>query len=529
MSKSFKALFKVSLSQSFDFRRKDKAKNASILVPLILIFIFGLFLSTIYSFIFSIGLYSAGYVEKINLVLYAMAGLSSMLALVTGITKVKGALFGGYDYDLLASLPIAKKNIIFVKFISLYLMQAFYTFIFVFPATMIVTILGKNPLWVLDGFLLIVFTPIVPLFLAGLLGTLVSFISDRFKFGNIISIIFYIAFLGAVMYSSFIMNSSNSGDEMDVTGILNLLNVFGWFNPSTKLFSLNYVILPHLIYVAANLCLLGAMVWLFARCYDSIHFLMTATRSHQKYVEKDIKQKGQFKALLILDFKRYFSSKMYLLNTMTGGVISILCLVVMIVTFQSIDDPQAIVILNQIAPFFVLLIVWCIGMSVPSAVAINFEGKTMWQMKSLPISYKLYAKSKIVMSYLILAPFVLIASSVLTAFMEKNFINIFTAFVLPQIYLFSMCSIAFWINSVFYKLKWSNETEAVKNSAGMLISMLIDFVYTALLCVVLIIPGIFGYFFVGAILTILIVLIVAISFYSIVRKTCSRNINAIEV
>ena len=153
----------------------------------------------------------------------------------------------------------------------------------------------------------------------------------------------------------------------------------------------------------------------------------------------------------------------------------------------------------------------------------------MWQMKSLPISYKLYAKSKIVMSYLILAPFVLIASSVLTVFMEKNFINIFTAFVLPQIYLFSMCSIAFWINSVFYKLKWSNETEAVKNSAGMLISMLIDFVYTALLCVVLIIPGIFGYFFVGAILTILIVLIVAISFYSIVRKTCSRNINAIEV
>ncbi|MDE5546956.1 MAG: hypothetical protein K2I88_05780 [Anaeroplasmataceae bacterium] len=529
MSKSFKSLFKVSLSQSFDFRRKDKAKNASILVPLILIFIFGTLLSAIYSFIFSITLYSSEYKSQMNIVLYAMAGLSSLLALVTGVTKVKGTLFGGNDYDLLASLPVSKKSIIFVKLISLYLMQTFYTIIFVLPATLIVTILGKQPLWLLDGVLLILFSPIIPLFFAGVFGTIVSFISDRFRFGNIISVIFYIAFLGVVMYSSFILNSSGNGDEMDVSGILNLLNIFGWFNPATKLLTLNYLILPQVIYGVLNLCLLGGMIWLFAHCYDSIHFLMTATKSHQKYVEKNIKQKGQFMALLALDFKRYFSSKMYLLNTITGGVMSILCLVIMIVTFRSIDNPEAITILNQIAPFFVLLIVWCIGMSVPSAVAINFEGKTMWQMKSLPINYKQYAKSKILMSYLILAPFVLIASCVLTIFTEKNFINIFTAFVLPQIYLFSMSCIAFWINSMFYKLKWSNETEAVKNSAGMLISMLIDFAYTAVLCVVLILPGILGYFFIGAILTLCIVSVVAISFYVIVKKTCCRNINIIEV
>ncbi|MDE7095650.1 MAG: hypothetical protein K2O23_04095, partial [Anaeroplasmataceae bacterium] len=120
MSKSFKALFKVGLSQSFDFRRKDKVKNASILVPLILIFIFGTFLSFIYGLIFSLALYSAGYGAQVNHVLYAMTGLSSLLALVTGITKVKGTLFGGNDYDLLASLPVSKKSIIFVKLASLY-------------------------------------------------------------------------------------------------------------------------------------------------------------------------------------------------------------------------------------------------------------------------------------------------------------------------------------------------------------------------------------------------------------------------
>ncbi|MCM1131574.1 MAG: hypothetical protein NC310_06005 [Roseburia sp.] len=529
MSKSFNALFKVGLSQSFDFRRKDKAKNASILVPLILIFVFGSLLSGIYSFIFSIALYSGGYKDQINLVLYAMTGLSSMLALVTGITKVKGTLFGGNDYDLLASLPISKKSIIFIKLASLYLMQVFYAIIFVLPATAMVTIIGKQPLWLLEGLLLILFSPIIPLLLAGIFGTIVSFISDHFRFGNVISVIFYVAFLGVVMYSSFILNSSGNGEETDLTGILSLLNIFGWFNPSTKLLTLQLTGLSYLLYIGIHLLLLGGMIWLFAKCYDPIHFLMTATKSHQKYVEKEIKQKGQFKALLVLDFKRYFSSKMYLLNTITGGIIATLCIIVMVVTFKSIDDPEAMDILNMMAPYFVLLIVWCVGMSVPSAVAVNFEGKTMWQMKSLPINYKQYAKSKIFMSYIILMPFVLVASSVLTIYIEKNFINIFTTFVLPQIYLFSMCCIGFWINTMFYKLKWSNETEAVKNSAGMLISMLIDFAYTIMLCIVLIVPGLFGYFIIGAILAMLLVLGIAIIFYAIVRKTCEHNLNNIEV
>ncbi|MDE6660386.1 MAG: hypothetical protein K2J93_01015 [Anaeroplasmataceae bacterium] len=529
MSKSFKALFKVGLAQSFDFRRKDKVKNSSILVPLILIFIFGLFLSFIYGLIFSMALYSAGYGAQINLVLYAMTGLSSLLALVTGVTKVKGTLFGGNDYDLLASLPVSKKSIIFVKLASLYLMQVFYAIIFILPTTLIITVIGKQPLWLLDGLLLILLSPILPLMLAGVFGTLVSLISDRFKFGNIISVIFYIAFLGVVMYSSFVLNNTGKGEEADVTGILNLITIFGWLNPSTKLLTLKFMIVPQLFYIGANLLLLGGMIWLFAMCYEPIHFLMTATKSHQKYVEKNIKQKGQFKALLALDFKRYFSSKMYLLNTITGGIISTFCIIVMVVSFQAIDDPEAIAILNQISQYFVLLIVWCIGMSVPSAVAINFEGKSMWQMKSLPISYTQYSKSKILMSYLILMPFVIVASSVLTVYIEKNFINIFTTFVLPQIYLFSMCCIAFWINTMFYKLKWSSETEAVKNSAGVLISMLIDFVYTIVLLVILIVPGLFGYFYIGAILDILFVLVVAITFFTVVKKTCYRNINAIEV
>ncbi|MDE7264166.1 MAG: hypothetical protein K2N64_05855 [Anaeroplasmataceae bacterium] len=529
MSKSFKALLKVSLAQSFDFRRKDKIKNASLLIPLALIFISGAFISTLYSLVFGLALVSADGKAYLDLILYAMAGIASMLAIVTGMTKVKGALFGGNDYDLLASMPISKKSIIFVKFFSLYLMQAFYTVIIVLPSTIVITILGQQPIWLLDGILLILFTPVLPLFFAGIIGLFIGLFSDRFKFGNIISILFYIIFLGAVMYSSFSLNRIGNQEEQNISGIIHSLTIFGWINPSTKLLGLDYVILPRLFYVVVNFIGLGFMIWIFAKGYDYFHFLMTSTRSSQVYVEKSTKQKGQFKALLYLDFKRYFSSKMYLMNTITGGVMCVLCIVVMIVSFQSIQNPETITILNEISCYFVLIVTWCVGMAVPSAVAINFEGKTMWQMKSLPIQFKQYSLSKILMSYLVLAPFVLVSSVVLTIYVKKTILTIFVTILLPQIYLFSMCCLGFLINTYFYKLKWTNETEAVKNSAGMLISMLVDLFYTGILCIAFIVPGFLGYYVIGAILSLVVVIAMSFLFYFLVSKTCEHNIGAIEV
>ncbi|MDE7161204.1 MAG: hypothetical protein K2N65_00430, partial [Anaeroplasmataceae bacterium] len=310
MNKPFKALLKVGLMQSFDFRKKDKVRNASLLIPLILIFFFGSLLSLMFSLSFSFILIDTGNKEQLNLILYAMAGMSSMLALTTGVTKTKGTLFGGNDYDMLASLPIPKKNIIFVKLLSLYLVQAFYSVIMVLPVTIVVAVMGQQPILLLDGIMCMLLCPILPLILSGILGLLIGFISDRFKFGNIITVLFYIAFLGVVMYTSFVLNSNHGGEEYDPTSTLNLLNVFGWFNPTTKLLMLNFVVLPRLLFVVINLVILAATIWLFAKCYDYFHFLMTTTHSHQKYIAKEHKQKGQFKALFLLDIKRYFSSKM---------------------------------------------------------------------------------------------------------------------------------------------------------------------------------------------------------------------------
>lgn len=524
MSREFKALFKISLKQSFDLRRKNnRQKNSSLLSILLIILIAGSILSGFYGYTFY--MVAKEFALDFKNIIYAMAGLASLICLTTSIPKVKSTLFGGKDYDLLASMPIKKSYIIFVKFFSLYLMELLYSFIFVIPSSLIIAIMSKEYLILVDGLMLLFILPVVPLLAAGIIGLFIGLIADRFKFGNLITIILYVGVLGLIMYSSYLGNSTNA----DAANMDSFFDIYCWFNPSTKLLCLPYPGLNYLIYIGTNLIILILIIMVFAKCYDYFHFLMTSTKSNRKYVQKDAKVKGQFKALLSLDLKRYFSSKTYLMNTITGGVLSILMVVIMAISFASVDAPEANEILKMVSPYFCLIILWIIGFAVPSAVAINFEGKHFWLVKTLPVSYKDYGKSKILLSEIVLAPFVLVASIVLLFFTELNFINIFTIFFLPQIYLFSMILIGYYINTKFYKLEWSNEVEAVKNSKSMLLAMLLDFAYTIVLSALFICLGILVNFLTGVICAFLLCLIVLVGMIFLCQRDCSKRIAAIEI
>ena len=125
----------------------------------------------------------------------------------------------------------------------------------------------------------------------------------------------------------------------------------------------------------------------------------------------------------------------------------ILVTAIMFFSFKTVKDPEAMTIFKEIAPYMVLIVVWCVGMAVPSAVSINMEGKTMWQIKTLPISYKQYALSKVLLSYLVLAPFVLISSILLTIFTGFTLASAIVNFILPQVYILSMSLLGLLVNS----------------------------------------------------------------------------------
>ena len=112
MSKTFWPLFKTNLKLTFDFR--GKKQKASMLSIFFVVLIAGMLFASLYAFIFVMSALETN--TPIINVLFMMAGFASLLALTTTIPKVKSTLFGGNDYDMLAALPIPKKEILFVKF-----------------------------------------------------------------------------------------------------------------------------------------------------------------------------------------------------------------------------------------------------------------------------------------------------------------------------------------------------------------------------------------------------------------------------
>lgn len=521
MSNTFLPLFKTNLKISFDFR--GKKQKASMLSVLLLILIGGMALSAIYSFIFIMAQQETN--SPIIGVLFAMSGFASLLALTTTIPKVKTTLFGGNDYDMLAAMPIPKREILFVKFFSLYLVEFFYTVIIVLPAGIMCFIFDNSIVYLINTLLMLFLVPVCPLLLACLVGTFISVIADRSKFGNFISIIFYLAFI--VVVFSITMSTSSTNPE----GLDPMITLFKWFNPTNVLLGINIPVLNYLLYIVVNLVILVGVICLLTFFYDYIHDLLSTARTVNKQKKnKELKVNTSFKSLLKLDFKKYFSSKGYLLNTITGGIMSVVMIGILVFgTFTGEETEEVIDLLRPYLPFLSLAIVLMMGLTTPAASAISIEGKNMWIIKSSPIDYKKYLKSKILLSEIVMAPFALISSILIMILVKKDIVVLLTILILPQLYLLSMNYISLVLNTRFYKLNWSNEMEVVKQSKCIFFAMLIDFVYTLILSALFIGLGLVINMLVGSIVAITFCLIMSLVSRSVLYKKGPKRISNMEL
>ena len=521
MSNTFLPLLKTSLKISFDFR--GKKQKYSMLTMLMIILLSGMVLSGFYSFTFVMAAQEMN--APITGVLFAMSGFASLLALTTTIPKVKSSLFGGNDYDMLAAMPIPKKEILFVKFFSLYLVELFYTVIIILPAGIICFIFDNSLVYLLNTLLMLFLVPVFPLLLACLIGTFISVIADRSRFGNVISILFYLVFV-VVLFSTSMMTSS--GRAEDFTSMFNLFKIF---NPTNLLLEIQVTGINYLLYTVVNLVILIAVICFLTLFYDHIHELLSTARSNKvSKKEKELKVNTSFKSLLKLDFKRYFTSKCYLMNTIIGGILSVVMMSVAVFSLLTDETMKEVLdVFRNYLSFLSLGIIFTTGLTTPAASAISMEGKSMWIVKSLPIDYKKYLKSKILLSEIVMAPFALISSIIVAVLIKNDVIGIITVIVLPQLYLLGMNYISLILNTRFYKFDWSNEIEVVKQSKCVLFVMLIDFVYILVLSVFYIGLSILFNLLIGSLVAIILCLIMVIISRHVLYKKGPNRIANVEV
>ena len=465
--------------------------------------------------------------------------VTSILTLIEGIYKTSSLLFNLKDDNLLLSLPISRKTVLFIRILKFYIFELLYNSIFLLPA-IVCYIVHFNPsfsFYIVSIISLFIF-PIVPILLSCFIGVIISYFSSKFKrsknFQTIITIIFLMVFL--IIYynannfiNSVIQNASNINDV--ITKIYYPAGAYISLIRDFNIWKLFIFIIVHVIIFTITIMLIG-------KIYFNINSQVKSIRVSKSKKEYKIRKLSVIRSLISKEFKRFITSTVFVVNAGFGLVIYILISFYIALKFDGLvsllhesNIPIDINFINQFIPIIILGLICFTGLmtSITSSM-ISLEGKSFVILKSLPIKPIKIIMAKIWASILISFPCLLIGDLILFIKFKLDLLTMFflliASFIIPLV----SSLIGIIVNLKYPKMDASNDTEVVKQSVSSMISVFIGMGLIALTIFGLykgILSGLSNSLII--IIIILVYLLISILLLAYLYKTCDRHFNNITI
>lgn len=233
------------------------------------------------------------------------------------------------------------------------------------------------------------------------------------------------------------------------------------------------VILCFSFFKAASVILLAVLQKYFVAICSSLN----ATIAKKNYKMGNLNTSSVLKALWKRELRRYFASSIYVLNTMIGYVL----LVMAAVAFWIIGEEKMLQMLGlpfqieliPILPFALTLI----GNMMPmAACSISMEGKQWWIAKTLPITMKQILDGKIAANLSIALPFFAVAEVFVVLAVRSTLSEGIWLILIPLVYTMFLSVAGLSINLAVPLMEWESEVRVVKQSASMMLELLLGFV-----------------------------------------------------
>lgn len=449
-------------------RKKNNLNKYSFLKILGVIAFFALmvFTSFFYLFTFAGAFYEVG---KIELILKIGLFGSVFMSLLMTITSSNHTLFKSKDFDFLMSLPVKTSKIVLVKFINLMIIN-YILFAFIYlPSLIIYTIYVKTTLvfWLL-ALIVFILGPLLPSSIAVVLGYVSHTIIPEYKYKNIIVIVGSIFALVLFMLISFTSSFAVENPELFISGIekvTNYLPNFAYYGLLGNYYKFVFFVLLALIpFVLLNL-VLGKL------------FLKANTKTKKRIVNtKTVKEAGvntPKQALIKKEIKKYFSSPVYVLNTLVGPLLSIIMIILLSVASfsQDVEMPEEI---NSVLPLvFIGAMIFLLGITSTTSSSISLEGKSIWILKVAPIKTEDIFQSKIFINLLITIPFVVVGTIILMFLQNFSFIDLLGILLIPSLFVVFMSNMGLYFNIIFPRFDHDNDAKAIKQSMSVFMTMLV--------------------------------------------------------
>ncbi|OPA79132.1 hypothetical protein BVG16_08520 [Paenibacillus selenitireducens] len=418
-------------------------------------------------------------IGRMDLLLAIMMAAASIIGFFTTIYKASGVLFGFKDYDLVMSLPIKTSHVVASRVLQLYLLNLFFTLMVMLPAGAVYAIkVNPEALYYLFFLMALWFIPLLPIIAASIIGALISWVSSRFKASRMISIILTFVVIIAVMIGSFRIN----GNEQVLTDMsTQLADMIFKLYPLAAMYVdavCSYQMGSLLLFIMISVLTFVLFATVLGTRYKAIHTGLTTSHASSKYVMKPLAASSPFRALYKKELRRYMSSSIYVLNTSVGMVLLLVMSIALLFISseklgQLIEIPQLSNYLSKLAPLVVSLF---ITLSCTTSSSISLEGNNVWILKSSPVSKQTILLSKVAVNLTITMPISIVSCVMLMISLRTSWMESLLLLVIPLIYACYSALMGVIVNIKLPNLEWTSEVTVVKQSAAVLVSMLIGFI-----------------------------------------------------
>ncbi len=420
-----------------------------------------------------------------------MCGIAMFMGIFGSVFNTYSSLYIAKDNDLLLSMPIPVKTIMIARIMGVYIMGSMYSAVVLIPTIVIYwMVAGFTATNIIGGVLLFLVITTWVLILSCLLGWVVAKASLKLKNKSFTTVFISLGFIAAyyVVYfkasdivKDIIGNAILYGEK--VKGAAYGLYFFGKMGEGD--------IVSTAFFTAITVILFIAVFKLMSRS-----FLRIATASGDskkvKYVERSVKAKSVFGAMLSKEILRFTSNSNYMLNCGLGVL-----LLPATGIFILIKGNDLCVQISKMFPEHgdVAAVVMCTllflvaSMNDIAAPAVSLEGKSLWIPQSLPVSSKTVLRAKMSAQLLLtIVPMIIPAICVAVIIPSAASVKLLV-FLMPFVFTVFAAMFDSVVGLKFPMMIWSNELTPIKQSGAVAIALFGGWAFAAVFGIVYLLVG----------------------------------------
>ena len=490
----FAALLAAFTGQSRKRGRQTKGKAVG--YALLMLYCFCAFVFLFYSSFSQLA--EAFFPAGLGWLYFAMFAIMAFALMFIGsVCTAKSQLFEAKDNELLLSMPVRPGLILLSRMAAMLAMNFVFELVVALPVFAAWLRFCSPDAAGIAAFVLIVLAlPLFALAVSCLFAWLISLLTSRMRNTTVITMVLSVVFLLAYFVFCFRMNTyvtQLAANGQAIAGALGAALPLVWLGRAAA---------------EGNLACLGlTLLWTilpFALAYvllaRSFIRIVTTNRGQirVRYEKKAMRASSQDAALYRRELARLTSSSGYMLNAGLGLVFELALAVLAVVKRQELLTVfQVMPALKQaLAPILLLAGMLVSGMVFFTASSVSLEGKSYWIVRSMPVPTKKVLRAKLNLSNSLSAGPALLMMLVCALVLGLPAVEVILLLACQLLFVLLSADVGLMEDLRHCNLDWINETQAAKQGAGVVLTMLIVWgfvlavgaVYFALLASVLTTP-----------------------------------------